>query len=242
MGKMRLDRFFSSQEILSRKDVRTALKNGRITVNGTVVKKADLQIDPQTDRITLDNADVSYEPFVYLMLNKPKGVVSATDDKTHTTVLDLVPPELFRSDLFPAGRLDKDTTGFVLLTNDGDFAHRILAPGSHIKKHYEVQIDGRLTQEEETYIRNGTVLADGYECMPCGLTLLADEDWPKYEIVLQEGKYHQIKRMFGTVQKGVVELKRTKMGALSLDENLKEGECRKIVHKELELILCKNDD
>ena len=242
MGKMRLDRFFSSQEILSRKDVRTALKYGRIAVNGTVIKKADLQIDPQTDRITLDNADVSYEPFVYLMLNKPKGVVSATDDKTHTTVLDLVPPELFRSDLFPAGRLDKDTTGFVLLTNDGDFAHRILAPGSHIEKHYEVLIDGRLTAEEEEYIRKGTVLADGYACMPCELTLLRDEAWPTYEIVLHEGKYHQIKRMFGTVQKGVVELKRTKMGGLTLDENLKEGECRKIVHKELDLILCKSYD
>lgn len=242
MGRMRLDRFFSSQEILSRKDVRTALKTGRITVNGAVVKKADLQIDAEADQVLLDGKAVLYEPYVYLMLNKPKGVVSATDDKTHTTVLDLVPPELFRSDLFPAGRLDKDTTGFVLLTNDGDFAHRILAPGSHVEKHYEVQIDGRLTEREEDIIRNGAVLADGYECMPCELTLLIDADRPTYEIVLHEGKYHQIKRMFGTVQRGVVDLKRIQIGGLFLDEKLPEGACRKIVHKELGLILCKSHE
>lgn len=240
MERMRLDRFFSSQEILSRKDVRTALKAGRIAVNGTVAKKADLQINAETDRITLDGKAVEYEPYVYLMLNKPKGVVSATDDKTHKTVLDLVPSELFRSDLFPAGRLDKDTTGFVLLTNDGDFAHRILAPGSHVEKHYEVQIDGPLTESEEEIIRNGAVLADGYECMPCELRLLIDAAWPTYEIVLHEGKYHQIKRMFGTVQKGVVELKRIQIGGLLLDKKLPEGACRKIVHKEFELILCKS--
>lgn len=239
MGKMRLDRFFSSQEILSRKDIRTALKLGRITVNGAPAKKADMQVDAETDEIRLDGRAVSYEPYVYLMLNKPQGIVSATDDKTHTTVLDLVPPELYRSDLFPAGRLDKDTTGFVLLTNDGAFAHQILAPGRHVEKHYEVRIDGLLTEAEENVLRKGAVLADGYECMPCELTLLEKSAQPLYEIVLREGKYHQIKRMFGTQGQGVVSLKRTQIGGLLLDRNLPEGGCRKIVHKEKELILCR---
>ena len=223
MERMRLDRFFSSQEILSRRDVRDAVKRDRILVNGTAAKKPDMQIDVQKDQILLDGQAVVYEPFVYLMLNKPQGVVSATDDKIHRTVLDLVPPELFRSDLFPAGRLDKDTTGFVLLTNDGAFAHRILSPGSHVEKQYEVLIDGPLTPEQEETIRNGAVLAG---------------ETPLYEIVLREGKYHQIKRMFGTVGRGVLTLKRTRIGGLFLDTDLEEGDCKKIVHKEIGLILC----
>jgi len=238
MERMRLDRFFSSQEILSRKDVRSAVKHGRILVNGMAAKKTDVQIDAQKDQIFLDGQAVPYEPFVYLMLNKPQGVVSTTNDKTHRTVLDLVPPELFRSDLFPAGRLDKDTTGFVLLTNDGAFAHRILSPGNHVEKQYEVQIDGPLSPEQEETIRNGAVLADGYACMPCRLALMKAGENPIYEIVLREGKYHQIKRMFGTVRRGVLTLKRTRIGGLFLDADLAEGACKKIVHKEIDLILC----
>ena len=238
MERMRLDRFFSSQEILSRRDVRGAVKHGRILVNGAAAKKPDMQIDVQKDQILLDGQAVIYEPFVYLMLNKPQGVVSATDDKIHRTVLDLVPPELFRSDLFPAGRLDKDTTGFVLLTNDGAFAHRILSPGSHVEKQYEVLIDGPLTPEQEEKIRSGAVLADGYECMPCRLTLLKAGKTPLYEIVLREGKYHQIKKMFGTVGRGVLTLKRTRIGVWFLDANLEEGHGKKIVHIEIDLILC----
>lgn len=239
MATMRLDRFFSSQEILSRKEVKEAVLKKQITVNGETAKKIDMQIDPQTAQVCYKGQAVAYEPFVYLMLNKPQGVVSATEDKTHRTVLDLVPPELYRSDLFPAGRLDKDTVGFVLLTNDGDFAHRILSPKSHVSKRYEVTIDGPITAQDEEQLRSGITLADGYICKPCTLTLLSDCENPVYEIILTEGKYHQIKRMFGSVGRGVVFLKRTHIGGLELDKTLPECGCRKIMHKEILEILCK---
>ena len=239
MATMRLDRFFSSQEILSRKEVKEAVLKKQITVNGETAKKIDMQIDPQTAQVCYKGQAVAYEPFVYLMLNKPQGVVSATDDKMHRTVLDLVPPELYRSDLFPAGRLDKDTVGFVLLTNDGDFAHRILSPKSHVSKRYEVTIDGPITAQDEAQLRSGITLADGYICKPCTLTLLSDCENPVYEIILTEGKYHQIKRMFGSVGRGVVFLKRTHIGGLELDKTLPECGCRKIMHKEILEILCK---
>lgn len=230
--------FFSSQEILSRKEVRSAIKQKRITVNGSPAQKVDMSIDAEVDIICLDGRAIHYEPLIYLMLNKPQGVVSATEDRSHMTVLDLVPPDLFRSDLFPAGRLDKDTTGFVLLTNDGDFSHHILAPDTHIEKRYEVIVDGTLSTEEENLIRKGVTLADGYTCRPCGLMLINAGQTPSYEVILHEGKYHQIKRMFGTVGKGVLALKRTQIGGLVLDPSLPEGACRKIMHKEIDLILC----
>lgn len=239
MATMRLDRFFSSQEILSRKEVKEAVSKKQITVNGETAKKIDMQIDPQTAQVCYKGQAVAYEPFVYLMLNKPQGVVSATEDKMHRTVLDLVPPELYRSDLFPAGRLDKDTVGFVLLTNDGDFAHRILSPKSHVSKRYEVTIDGSITAQDEEQLRSGITLADGYVCKPCALTLLCGCENPVYEIILTEGKYHQIKRMFGSVGRGVLFLKRTHIGGLELDKKLPECGCRKIMHKEIDEILCK---
>ena len=239
VATMRLDRFFSSQEILSRKEVKEAVRKKEITVNGQIANKIEMQIDPQTAQVCYKGQAVLYEPFIYLMMNKPQGVVCATEDKIHKTVLDLVPKELFRSDLFPAGRLDKDTVGFVLLTNDGDFAHRILSPKSHVSKRYEVRIDGRITAQEEELLRHGITLADGYVCKPCTLTLIDDCESPVYEIILIEGKYHQIKRMFGSVGRGVLFLKRTHIGGVELDKNLPECRCRKMMHKEIDQILCK---
>ena len=236
MKRMRLDRFFSSQEILSIKEVRSAIKQKRITVNGSPAQKVDMSIDAEVDIICLDGRAIHYEPFIYLMLNKPQVVVSATEDRSHMTVLDLVPPDLFRSDLFPAGRLDKDTTGFVLLTNDGDFSHHILAPDTHIEKRYEVIVDCTLSTEEENLIRKGVTLADGYTCRPCGLMLINAGQTPSYEVILHEGKYHQIKRMFSKHGITVEELKRIKMGSLELDKSLKEGECRYLTARELEEI------
>lgn len=237
MGKMRLDRFFSSQEICSRKEIKEALRKGLVTVNGTVVKQADHKIDPDTDRIVLEGREIGFTPHVYYMLNKPMGVVSATEDKKQKTVLDLVPPELFRSDLFPAGRLDKDTTGFVLLTNDGDFAHRILAPKSHIEKTYHAGVARNISEADIAAFAEGITLKSGEKCLPAKLRLLSENDSEILcEVIICEGKYHQIKKMFEARDNKVLALRRVKMGNLWLDSELKEGECRVLSEKELKLI------
>lgn len=236
---MRLDKFFSEQGILSRKEVKPLIKKGFIKVNQQAAQKAEQKIDTQQDKIFLYNKEIVYKPFLYLMLNKPKGVVSATDDKINKTVLDLVPPHLYREGMFPAGRLDKDTTGFVLLTNDGDFAHRMLSPKSHIEKEYLVRLDAPVLEADRKRLEQGIVLADGYQCLPCKLTLIEDSATPVFSVTLWEGKYHQIKRMFGVVGCGVNELKRVRLGDVELDKTLPEGACREMLHKEVENILFK---
>ena len=229
---MRLDRFFSSQSLASRKEVKALVRQGRITVNGETVKISDIQIDPECDIILLDGKNVFYKEHIYIMLNKPQGVVSATEDRQHRTVLDLVPPQLYRSGLFPAGRLDSDTEGFVLLTDDGDFAHRILSPKKHVPKTYEAVLDRPVNQTDIALFREGVTLSDGTVCMPAQLRVLKEGPHPLAEIVLREGKYHQIKRMFAACGKKVLFLKRTGIGGLFLDPALKPGECREILHKE----------
>lgn len=237
MPQMRLDKFFSSQEILSRKEIKPYIKKGLIKINGEPAKSPEQKIDTEADKVTLNGALIAYKPFVYIMLNKPQGVVSATDDRINRTVLDLVPDKLMRTGLFPAGRLDKDTEGFVLLTNDGNFAHEILSPKHHIEKAYVVELDGILTPSDKKRIEEGITLADGTECQKAVINVLEESDYSTVEIIICEGKYHQIKRMFGVVGLGVNYLKRTRMGGLKLDPNLALGECREIVHKELAEIL-----
>lgn len=234
--KMRIDKFLSNQGIASRKESKSFLKAGRVSVNGIPVLKGDIKIDPQVDRIEIDGALQNYQEHIYLMLNKPKGVVSATDDTRHTTVLDLVPKELFRQGMFPAGRLDKDTTGFVLLTEDGEFAHNILSPRHHVPKTYHAVIDQPIAELEIKQLENGIVLKDGTQCMKAKFTVIFPGETPTLEIIIQEGRYHQIKRMFGAVGKKVLELKRIKIGGLALDPNLPEGQCREISVEELERI------
>lgn len=238
MPKMRIDRFFSIQEIISRKGIRDVLKKGGIKINDKVIKNADHQVDTDVDKVFLHDEEIFYKPLLYIMMNKPKGVVSSTDDKINKTVLDLVPKNLFRSDLFPAGRLDKDTTGFVLLTNDGDFAHKMLAPSNHVTKTYIAELDGKLTDEDIKRLTSEVTLANGEKCSAVCINVLSDCP-SMVEIVLDEGKYHQIKRMFGVVNLGVNELKRVKIGCLSLDDNIPSGECREILHKEIDKILAK---
>lgn len=237
MPQMRLDRFFSSQEIITRKEIKQHLKAGTIKINGRVAKIPEEKIDTDNDIICLNNQEVPYKPYLYIMLNKPQGVVSATNDKNHKTVLDLVPPSLFRSDLFPAGRLDKDTEGFVLITNDGDFAHELLAPKNHVEKKYIAIIDAKISMEGIAKIEGGITLADGSVCQKAKLEILENSDNPLVLITICEGKYHQIKRMFGAVDIGVNYLKRVQMGGLKLDPNLALSECREILHKEIQEIL-----
>ncbi|MEG2813655.1 MAG: pseudouridine synthase [Oscillospiraceae bacterium] len=237
MPLMRLDKFFASQEILTRKEIRPLLKKGNIKINGVLAKAPDQKIDTENDVIMLFNQIISYQPYVYLMLNKPQGYVSSTNDKINKTVLDLVPNELFRSGLFPAGRLDKDSTGFVLLTNDGDFSHRILSPKNHVPKIYIVRIDNEISDENIKNIESGVTLADGYQCRPCEIEMLENSENPLLKVILHEGKYHEIKRMFGVYDCGVLSLKRIQIGGLKLDENLPEGSVKVILHNDVESIL-----
>lgn len=234
---MRLDKFFTSQSLATRKEAKELVKNGRVTVNGETVKIADMQIDPKHDIILLDGQNVSYKEYIYIMLNKPQGVVSATEDREHRTVLDLVPPELYRKGLFPAGRLDKDTEGFVLLTDDGDFAHRILSPKKHVPKTYHAVINKPIGQTDIAAFQEGLRLSDGTVCMRAELKVLEEKEQPLVEVILREGKYHQVKRMFESRGKRVLFLKRVQIGGLPLDSNLASGACREILHKELDKIL-----
>ena len=234
---MRLDKFFASQSLASRKEVKELVKKGLIKVNGLPARSADMSIVPEEDTVLLNGKEIAYKEHIYIMLNKPQGVVSATEDRLHPTVLDCVPPSLFRKDLFPAGRLDKDTVGFVLLTDDGDFAHRILSPKKHVDKTYEAIISERVTSEDIVAFREGVQLGDGTICLRAELEVLSSEEQPLVRIVIHEGKYHQIKRMFEARGKRVLFLKRTAIGGLMLDESLASGECKEILHKELEQIL-----
>lgn len=237
MPQMRLDKFFSSQNIITRKEVKSLLKLGLISVNDNTNLKPEQKIDTDKDIIKLNGDILNYKKYIYIMLNKPKGVVSATNDSKHKTVLDLVPPEMYRPNLFPAGRLDKDTTGFVLITDDGDFAHKILAPKSHIEKTYHAVLNGKITQSQIEMFEHGITLEDGYECLPAKIKVLEDSENPLVEIIICEGKYHQIKRMAVAIGRKVLELKRVKMGNLKLYSNLQEGQCVEILDKDLNKII-----
>lgn len=222
----RLDKLIASQGRFSRREVQELIKSGAVKVNGITVRDRGAKSDDEKDIICVNGEQLDFQRFVYIMLNKPKGVVSATNDKNEKTVIDLVPKEFKGRNLFPAGRLDITTTGFVLVTDDGDFAHRILSPKNHIEKTYEALLAESVTEGQLEAVHNGIELKDGTKCLPAKVTVLADGEKPLVEIKICEGKYHQIKRMFAAAGNGVIELKRTQMGGLTLDPNLKEGECR----------------
>ncbi len=232
----RLDKILASQGTLSRKDVKEFIKQGRVTVNGVVAKKSDVKVDINADEILFDGELLSLKKHIYIMLNKPQGVISASDSKDDETVVDLVPDELFRKGLFPAGRLDKDTTGFVLITDDGDFAHRILSPKNHIFKTYLATLEHSLTESDVKMLENGITLADGTTLKEAKVKILEDGENPLVQIEICEGKYHQVKRMFAAAGNKVIALHRSKMGQLELDPALTPGECREITENELLLI------
>lgn len=237
--KQRLDKIIAMQGALSRSDVKILIRKGAVTVNGQVVKNADFGVDMDNDLVAVQGKEISLEQHIYLMLHKPKGVVSATEDKNLPTVVDLVPKELWRKGLFPAGRLDKDTTGFVLITDDGDFAHDILSPKKHISKTYHALVNGTITEEMEEGFEKGVVIGEDLT-LPASLKKISSEpqgDWG--EVILREGMYHQIKRMFGAYGLKVLELKRVKMGKLDLDPNLAQGQCRKLSKEEIALVKCR---
>ncbi len=224
---------------MSRKEVKEIIKKGRITLNGKVVKDSAVKIDENKDVVTLDGELLQLKKHIYIMLNKPQGIISASDSDTDETVVDLVPEELYRKGLFPAGRLDKDTTGFVLITDDGDFAHRILSPKNHIFKTYIATLQHRLSESDISSLENGITLGDGTVLKESKVQVIEEADKPMVRIRICEGKYHQVKRMFAATGNKVLSLHREKMGELYLDETLKPGECREITPDELEKITSK---
>lgn len=227
---MRLDKCIASQGKYSRSDIKKLIKQGLVEVNGIAAQNAAMQVDPSSMEIFVESKPLDYKEHVYIMLNKPKGVVSATEDRDKPTVIDLLPKDMRRDGLFPAGRLDADTTGFVLITDDGDFAHRILSPKNHIQKTYLATLADKIKPEDIEELENGILLKDGSRCLPAKVNVLSDT---LVEIKICEGKYHQIKRMFAARGNKVLELKRTHMGLLPLSESLGPGECREITSEEL---------
>ena len=241
---IRLDKYLADMGKGTRTELKEMIRRGRITVNGVIVKKPETKIKKGEDTICLDNAPVEYVELEYYLLNKPQGVISATEDRRRETVVDLI-DEKQRKDLFPVGRLDIDTEGLLLITNDGALAHRLLAPGHHVDKVYEARCEGLVPDEAVQKFRDGMELSDGLSCMPAELEILerkagdpetGTEAESLVSLTLHEGKFHQVKRMMEEVGCPVVHLKRLSMGPLKLDATLKPGEYRKLTDKERELL------
>ncbi len=235
--QIRLDRLLSGQLGLARREAKLLCRQGRVSVDGTPVRSSEQKVDPYAQQVCLDGRQLCYRAFVYLMLNKPAGMLSASRDAARATVADLVPAEFSHRALFPVGRLDKDTTGLLLLTDDGDTAHRLLSPRRHVEKVYEALLDGPLPDGALKAFRQGMVLADGSVCQPAGLSVVTPGDKPLVRVALTEGMYHQIKRMFGVLGLGVEALRRVSMGPLALDPALAPGECRELTEEERRLLL-----
>ena len=232
MKQERFDKIIATQFNVSRKDARIAIRRGKATLNGKVLRDFGALVDTNAD-ITFNGQTLNYKEFVYILMNKPKGVLSASSDKNKQTVVDLVPEHLRRQGLFPVGRLDKDTTGFLIITDDGEFAHKAISPKYEVYKNYVVTLDGKLTNEMVEAFANGIILADGTPCRKAALEILSDN---VARVRICEGKYHQIKRMFGVVGLGVNELKRESVGGLALPENLAEGDCIELSSQQIKAI------
>ena len=236
---MRLDKYLVACAVGSRTEVKNFLKAGRVTVNGKKEKSAKLQINEEIDEICFDGQKLDYEEFVYYMMNKPQGVISATEDSEHKTVLDLLDDLARSKEVFPVGRLDIDTHGLLLLTNDGQLAHALLSPKRHVDKIYLARVDGIMTQEDVETFAQGIPLKD-FTCKPAKLELVSldrEKNQSLVRVTIAEGKFHQIKRMVAYCGKEVVDLQRLTMGTLTLDEDLKRGEWRRLTKDELEALL-----
>lgn len=220
MALMRLDKFLADMGISSRKDLKQIIKSGRVSVDGKAVKLPETKIDPEVCCVELDGEKLSYSKFHYYMIDKPCGVVTATEDSKQKTVLDLVSPEMRRMGLFPVGRLDKDTSGLLLLTDDGDFAHRVISPKSCVEKRYYAKVEGEANMEDVKAFEKGIVLGDGTQCLPAKLELLGEGECM---VTVMEGKYHQVRRMLASRGKPVLELRRLSIGDLVLGDELGSG-------------------
>jgi len=230
----RLDKVLSNLGFGSRKEIKGIVKKKLVQVDGVVALDSAMQVDPEKSEIKVNGEVVKYRKYIYLMMNKPDGVVSATFDNYDETVVDLLDVDYQVFEPFPVGRLDKDTVGLLLLTNDGELNHRLISPKYHVDKVYYAEINKAVDEEDIKAFENGIVLDDGYECMPGKLKILkSDEDGAQVLVTIQEGKFHQVKRMFQSREKTVVYLRRISFGSLKLDENLEEGQYRELTEEEL---------
>lgn len=234
--KLRIDKILSNVGYGSRAEIKVYCKKGLVKVNDKVISNPGTQVDTDTDKIEFNNEVVRYREFVYIMMNKPDGYLSATFDKRDPIVLDLIESSYLAFEPFPVGRLDKDTEGLLVLTNDGKLAHRVLSPKKHVPKTYYAKIDGVVTEKDVKAFEEGVTLDDGYETMASQLNILESGEISEIELTIHEGKFHQVKRMFESVGKKVVYLKRLSMGKLKLDETLSLGEYRELTEEEVKLI------
>ncbi|MBR1444400.1 MAG: rRNA pseudouridine synthase [Firmicutes bacterium] len=239
MSLIRLDKYLASSGLGSRTDVKNAISKGLVAIDGKPVKKADIKFDPEKTIVTYSSNPVIYEKYVYFMLNKPNGVVSATEDKTDKTVIDLISEEDRRKGIFPVGRLDKDTEGLLIITNDGGFSHNTLSPKKHVEKEYYAKIKGIADNKDINALAEGIIIDKDTKCLPSKLEIISTDNaevTSEIKITINEGKFHQIKRMFHTLDKEVIYLKRIRFGEIVLDEDLSPGEYRKLTEKELHYI------
>lgn len=236
MEKQRLDKIIASTGKFSRREVKNLIRQGRVLVDGVPARSAEEKEDPETVRITVNGELLTYRRYTWVMMNKPAGYLSATEDGRGATVLDLLPQELQRQGLFPVGRLDKDTEGLLLLTNEGGLAHDLLSPRHHVDKVYYARVAGRLTEEDRRAFEQGITLEDGLVCMPAGLEILSAGEESEAHVTLREGKFHQVKRMLASRGKPVTYLERIRMGNLTLDENLPRGGYRFLLPEEVDCL------
>lgn len=230
---IRLDKYLADMGIGTRTEVKKVVRQGKVSVDGMIVKNPDVKIDENKQSVVCNGQTVEYKSYEYYMLNKPAGVVSATSDSKEKTVVDLI-DEKKRKDLFPVGRLDKDTEGLLLITNDGELAHKLLSPKKHVDKLYYAKVEGVVTEEDIDTFAKGLDIGDGEYTKPAKLTILISDAISEIELTIQEGKFHQVKRMFEAVGKKVIYLKRLSMGTLKLDTNLALGEYRPLTKEEFE--------
>lgn len=233
MAQERLDKLLSSTGRWSRREVKELIRQGRVWVDGVPARRPEEKCEPGAAGLTVDGERVDCAPFVYLMLHKPAGLLSATEDRRQKTVLDLLPEHLRRRGLFPVGRLDKDTEGLLLLTNQGDLAHDLLSPKKHVDKEYGVRVEGRLTAADCAAVKAGLHLDDGLDCQPAELAILPNTGGREAHITIREGKFHQIKRMMACLGKPVLYLERVRMGNLTLDSALPRGSWRFLTEDEV---------
>jgi 16S rRNA pseudouridine516 synthase len=233
---LRIDKMLANLGYGSRKEVKQLLKSGAVKIDDVIVKDAKQHVDTNNQTVTLNGEVIEYREFIYLMMNKPQGVLSATEDSVEETVIDLLELEDQVYEPFPVGRLDKDTEGLLLITNDGQLAHKLLSPKKHVPKTYFAVIDQEVTEDDVKAFAEGVTLDDGYETKPGELKILKSGLRSDIELTITEGKFHQVKRMFEAVGKKVVYLKRISMGPLPLDETLELGEYRELTDEEVELL------
>ncbi len=234
--KLRLDRVLSNFGFGSRTEIKSAVKNGCVTVDGKIARDSGMYVDPNERVIEMNGIKLNYRKYIYLMMNKPKGVISATTDNKQKTVFDILPEKYKCFDLFPAGRLDIDTEGLVLMTNDGQLSHEILSPKKHVSKQYYAHVFGKVNDGDIIAFEEGVTLDDGYRTLPAKLEIIKSDDISEIKLSIVEGKFHQVKRMFEAVDKKVIYLKRLSMGRLRLDEALGLGECKELGEDDIALL------